>query len=110
MIESLSRRDRANVIITGETGVGKTSLVKSLMIKAKDGSLPSSLRQIYPVELDLISLSQGVTYKGEIEDRFKKVCDELVKHPQPLLIIEKLPQGDGQAVIAQRNIGLPEND
>ncbi len=88
MIESLSRRDRANVIITGETGVGKTSLVKTLMMKAKDGSLPSSLRQIYPVELDLISLSQGVTYKGEIEDRFKKVCDELVKHPQPLLIIE----------------------
>lgn len=88
MIESLSRRDRANVIITGETGVGKTSLVRTLMMKAKDGSLPSSLRQIYPVELDLISLSQGVTYKGEIEDRFKKVCDELVKHPQPLLIIE----------------------
>lgn len=88
MIESLSRRDRANVIITGETGVGKTSLVRTLMMKAKDESMPSSLRQIYPVELDLISLSQGVTYKGEVEDRFKKVCDELVKHPQPLLIIE----------------------
>ncbi len=88
VIESLSRKDRANIIIVGETGVGKTSLIISLLQKIKDGTLPSSLKQLYPVELDLISLSQGVSYKGEIEDRFKKVCDELTKHPQPLLIIE----------------------
>lgn len=88
IIESLSRKDRANILILGETGVGKTSLINSLIQKVKDGTLPSSLAQLYPVELDLISLSQGVSYKGEIEDRFKKVCDELVKHSQPLLIIE----------------------
>lgn len=88
IIESLSRKDKANLIIVGETGVGKTSLVYSLLQKVKDGTVPTSLTQIYPVELDLISLSQGVSYKGEIEDRFKKVCDELIKHPQPLLIVE----------------------
>ncbi len=88
IIESLSRKDRANIIILGETGVGKTSLICSLLQKVKDGTMPSSLKQLYPVELDLISLSQGVSYKGEIEDRFKKVCDVLTKHPQPLLVIE----------------------
>lgn len=88
MIEILSRKDRANLIITGETGVGKTSLVNALVRRIKDRSVPSSLKNLYPVELDLIVLSQGVSYKGEIEDRFKKVCDEIRKHPQPLLIIE----------------------
>lgn len=88
LIETLSRKDRANVIIVGETGVGKTSLISLLINKISKGTIPSSLKNLYPVELDLIALSQGVSYKGEIEDRFKKVCDDLVKHPQPLMIVE----------------------
>lgn len=88
IIESLSRKDRANIIITGETGVGKTSLIRALIQKIKNDEMPISLKSLFPVELDLVSLAQGSSYKGEIEDRFKKVCDELVKHRQPLLIIE----------------------
>ena len=88
LIESLSRKDRANILIVGETGVGKTSLIHSLMKRIKDGEMPASLKSLHPVELDLISLSQGVSYKGEIEDRFKKICDDLMKYQQPLLIIE----------------------
>ena len=88
MIETLSRKDRANIIVVGETGVGKTSLINALIQRIKDKKLPSSLNDLYPVELDLVSLSQGVSYKGEVEDRFRKVCDEIRKHPQPLLVIE----------------------
>ena len=88
IVEALSRKDRANILIVGETGVGKTSLVHSLAEDAKEGKLPASLRQVHIVELDLISLGQGVTYKGEIEDRFRKVCDDLLRHPQPLLVVE----------------------
>lgn len=88
IIETLSRKDRANLIITGETGVGKTSLIHALLKRLKDGSLPTSLRGLHPVELDLISLTSGVSYKGEVEDRFNKVVAELRKHPQPLLVIE----------------------
>ena len=88
LIESLSRKDRANIIIVGETGVGKTSLISSLAQKIKDGSIPASLQQLFPVEIDLISISQGVSYKGEIEDRFRKICDDLTKHSQPLVVIE----------------------
>jgi len=88
MIETLSRKDRANLIIIGETGVGKTSLINGFLKKIKDGSMPNSLKSIYPVELDLITIAQGVSYKGELEDRFGKIVNELVNHNQPLLIIE----------------------
>lgn len=88
MIEALSRKDKANLIIVGETGVGKTSLVHALAGRIKDGEVPSSLKNAFVAELDLISLSQGVSYKSEIEDRFKKLSDELLRHPQTLLVIE----------------------
>lgn len=88
MIETLSRKDRANLIIIGETGVGKSSLIAGLLKKLKEGSMPSSLKSLHPVELDLISIAQGVSYKGELEDRFDKVVKKLADYNQPLLIIE----------------------
>lgn len=88
IIETLSRKDRANIIIVGETGVGKSSLIEGLLQKVKNGTVPSSLKDIYPIELDLISLQQGVSYKGEIEDRFKKCLSEILKRNHPVLIIE----------------------
>jgi len=88
MIETLSRKDRANLIIIGETGVGKTSLINGFLKKLKDGSMPNSLKYLFPVELDLTSIARGVSYKGELEDRFDKIVKELSNHNQPLLIIE----------------------
>ena len=88
MIETLSRKDRANIIIVGETGVGKSSLIAGLLQNEKKGAVPSSLKDIYPIELDLISLQQGVSYKGEIEDRLKKCLSEISKRNRPVLIIE----------------------
>lgn len=88
LVETLARKDKANVLIVGETGVGKSSLVAAFARRVAEGVVPTSLKGLYPVELDLVSLSQGVTYKGEVEDRFKSVTDELCRHPQPLLVIE----------------------
>lgn len=88
LTEILARRDRANVLIIGESGVGKTSLIHGLINMQKEGRLPSSLSQIKPFEIDLISLSQGVSYKGEVEDRFKTVVDCLCNEEQPVLVIE----------------------
>lgn len=86
--EVLARKDRANILIVGDTGVGKTSLVQHFVTMIKDKALPASLAVLQPFELDLISLSQGVSYKGEIEDRFNKVMDGLNELTQPLLFIE----------------------
>ena len=88
MGEVLARKDRANILIVGETGVGKTSLINGIIQKVRDKKVPASLENLQPYELDLIALSQGVTYKGEIEDRFKTVVDSLLNQSQPLLVIE----------------------
>lgn len=90
VIEVLARKDRANVLIVGESGVGKTSLVQGLLNLAVEDKLPSSLAGMAPYELDMISLSQGVSYKGEIEDRFKKVIGTLSENEHPVLVIEGL--------------------
>ena len=88
VIEVLARKDRANVLIVGETGVGKTSLINGIVQRVRNKQVPASLENLQPFELDLITLSQGVSYKGEIEDRFKKVTEELLNQTQPLLVIE----------------------
>lgn len=88
IVEVLARKDRANILIVGETGVGKTSLINGILQRLRDKQVPASLEALQPYELDLISLSQGVSYKGEIEDRFKKVSEDLLNQTQPLLVIE----------------------
>lgn len=101
LIEILARKDRANVLITGETGVGKTSLIHGLINLLKENKLPSSINNIKPYELDLISLSQGVSYKGEIEDRFKTVIDNLLELTQPILVIENFHRiGDSSSLLS----------
>ena len=88
MVEVLARKDRANLLLVGETGVGKTSLVRELSRRIAAGEMPASLSELHPYELDLIMLSQGVSYKGEIEDRFKQVVESLTMLAHPLLVIE----------------------
>ena len=97
LVEILARKDRANALIVGETGVGKTSLIRSLIGKLTQNELPASISNIQPYELDLISLSQGVSYKGEIEDRFISVIDDLSDISQPVLVIENFHRLGGTA-------------
>ena len=100
VIEVLARKDRANILIVGETGVGKTSLIHSLLQRLRDKKVPASLENIQPYELDLIAISQGVSYKGEIEDRFKTVTENLKTVDQPLLVIENFHRvEDKQSVL-----------
>ncbi len=100
IIEVLARKDRANVLIVGETGVGKTSLILGILQRLRDKKVPASLENLQPFELDLIALSQGVSYKGEIEDRFKTVTQSLQNQTQPILVIENFHRvEDKQSVL-----------
>lgn len=100
LIEVLARKDRANILIVGEAGVGKTSLIECLIQLIKHNQIPASLSGLNPYELDLIALSQGVSYKGEIEDRFKDVIKNISNASQPVLVIENFHRiEDKQSVL-----------
>lgn len=100
VIEVLARKDRANILIVGESGVGKTSLIEALLQLIRDAKIPQSLSNLKLYELDLISLSQGVSYKGEIEDRFKDVVKNILNDSQPVLVIENFHRvEDKQSVL-----------
>ena len=100
VIEVLARKDRANILIVGDTGVGKTSLIESILHLVKDGKIPASLSNIQLYELDTIALSQGVSYKGEVEDRFKNIIKSLLNESHPILVIENFHRiEDSQSIL-----------
>lgn len=84
----LGRKTKSNILITGESGVGKTALVNAFVQAIVSDKVPSYLRNAQVYELDTIALSIGVSYKSEIEGRMKKVLDELSNLDNAILVIE----------------------
>ena len=84
----LGRKTKSNILITGESGVGKTALVNAFVQAITDGKVPTYLRNARVYELDTIALSIGVSYKSEIEGRMKKILDELSDMDNTILVIE----------------------
>ncbi|MBC7829318.1 MAG: ATP-dependent Clp protease ATP-binding subunit [Chitinophagaceae bacterium] len=88
--EIISRKSKSNVIIAGEAGVGKTALLDGFGLAVVNGHVPQHLRNISIYELDNGALLAGASYKGEIEDRVRKVCQELSKLEKPVLFIDEI--------------------
>lgn len=86
--EILSRKTKSNILITGESGVGKTSLVNAFVQAIANDSVPSFLQKAQVYELDTIALSIGISYKSEIEGRMKKILEELSSMDNAILVIE----------------------
>jgi len=80
LVEILCRRSKPNVIIIGEPGVGKTALVEGFATEIIKGNVPEMLKNATLLELDTGALLAGTSYKGEIEDRLKKVINECKKN------------------------------
>ncbi len=90
LIEILCRRTKPNVIIVGEPGVGKTALLEGFAIEINKGNVPEMLKEATLLELDTGSLLAGTSYKGEIEDRLKKVINECKKINKAVLFIDEI--------------------
>ena len=75
----LSRKTKNNPVLIGEPGVGKTAIVEGLALRIIKGDVPTSLKNKTIWELDLAALVAGAKYRGEFEERLKKVLDEVKK-------------------------------
>ena len=88
--EIISRKSKSNVIITGDAGVGKTALLNGFALAVLNGHVPQHLRNISIYELDNGALLAGAAYKGEAEDRLRKLCQELLNLEKPVLFIDEI--------------------
>ena len=75
----LSRKTKNNPVLIGEAGVGKTAIVEGLATRIVNGDVPNNLKDKTIWELDLAALVAGAKYRGEFEERLKKVIDEVKK-------------------------------
>ena len=90
IFEILGRKTKSNLLISGESGVGKTSLINAFVKRLAAGDVPSFLNNAVAYELDLASIGADAAYKGELEDRFKKLLREIKERPNAILIIESI--------------------
>jgi len=89
VIQILSRRTKNNPALTGEPGVGKTAIVEGLAHRITAGDIPETLKGKRLVTLDVGSLVAGTKYRGEFEERLKKIIDEIKTAGNCIIFIDE---------------------
>ena len=90
VIQILSRRTKNNPVLIGEPGVGKTAIVEAMAQRMVAGDVPESLAGMRLVTLDMGALVAGTKYRGEFEERLKKVVDEMRAAKNTILFIDEM--------------------
>jgi len=88
IFEILGKKTKSNVLIVGESGIGKTALIDAFVQRIIKGEVPDFLKENAVLELDLSAISSEANYKGEIEDRAKKILKEMNDLENAVLVIE----------------------
>ena len=86
----LSRRKKNNPILIGEPGVGKSALVEGLAQRIVEGNVPHTISNKRIVALDMASLVAGTQYRGQFEERLRRLIDELKDHREIILFIDEI--------------------
>ncbi len=90
IIEILCRRTKNNPVLIGESGVGKTAIVEGLAQRIIDKNVPSFLENKRILSLDLSLIVAGTKYRGQFEERLKKIMSELKEHDEYIVFIDEL--------------------
>ena len=90
IIQTLSRRTKNNPCLVGEPGVGKTAIVEGLARRIVEGAVPKTIQGKRVLTLDLASMVAGSKYRGEFEERIKKVINEVIEDKNIILFIDEL--------------------
>ena len=111
LIQILSRRTKNNPVLVGEPGVGKTAIAEGLAQKIVNREVPEDMQGKRLMMLDMGALVAGTKYRGEFEDRLKKVVDEIYQDGQVILFIDELHTligaGGAEGAIDASNILKP---
>lgn len=111
IIEILCRRTKNNPILIGTAGVGKTAIVEELASRIERGEVPNILKNKKIISLDMASSVAGTKYRGEFEDRMKKVLSELEDNDDIILFIDEIHTimgaGGAEGAIDASNIFKP---
>lgn len=90
VIQILSRRNKNNPVLIGEPGVGKTAIAEGLAQRIINNDVPEILKNSHVISLNMSAVVAGTKYRGEFEERLKKVLDEVKKHDDWILFIDEL--------------------
>ncbi len=111
IIEVLSRRTKNNPLLIGEAGVGKTAIVEELSKMIANGDVPNNLKNKRIINLDMATMVAGTKYRGEFEDRVKKVLKEVEENDDIILFIDEIHTlvgaGGAEGAIDASNIFKP---
>jgi ATP-dependent Clp protease ATP-binding subunit ClpC len=111
VIQVLSRRTKNNPVLIGEPGVGKTAVAEGLAQRIVEGDIPETLRGKRVMTLDMGTVVAGTKYRGEFEDRLKKIMDEIRQAGNIILFIDELHTligaGGAEGAIDASNILKP---
>ena len=89
-IQVLCRRKKNNPLYVGEPGVGKTALAEGLALKISEGDVPEVLKDAKVFALDMGAVLAGTRYRGDFEQRFKAIINEIKKEPNAILFIDEI--------------------
>lgn len=108
---TLCKKEKNNALLIGKAGVGKTALVEKLALKMNSHEVPIGLKNKVVYELNLSSIVAGTKYRGEFEEKFKKIIDKVIQAKDAILFIDEIHNligaGGAEGAIDASNILKP---